>query len=382
MTKKIKKIVSINQTFGMGGSEMLNRDLLLALRDVTKIDIAAYVTFQPFAQMLRQVHIPTTKLPIEVDVVGNWKGLVKAFFLWPFAVLQYAFIVWKSRTADVIIMSNFFEKIVVTPMAVAVKIPVVWIEYAPMTMLFEKFFGFPKFFYRLVEHLPKKIIVPTEYTKRYFIEELKYPSDRLAVVACGRYEVDPNKYKVTNPKQLVIVCASRMEQGKGQDLLVRALLSILQRFPDTTLQLTGEGGYIEVVKELVHELQLQKHVQFLGWVKDPLEVMAKASVCVFPSVWKLEGFGLVTIEAMALGKPIVAFDCGPTAEILQDKVTGLLAEAGNIEDLAKHICTMLEKPELAQKLGNAAQESFRNNYQLEQLIHQYVAVFEEAVESR
>lgn len=379
---KIKQVVYINQTFGMGGAETVNRDLLRALREEAKIDVKAYVTFKPFAEMLRQANISTTHLSIEVDVIGNWKGLVKAFFLWPFAVFQYVSIDWKSRRTDIIMMSGFFEKIVVTPIAVLLKVPVVWIEYAPMTVVFEKFFGVPQFFYRLVERLPKKIIVPTAYTKRYFVEELKYPNEQLAVVPCGRYEINVKKYKVSTPKDPVLVCVSRMEEGKGQDVLVRALPKILQCFPDTKLQLTGEGGYIETVKKIVSELQLENHVQFLGWVKDPLEVMAKASVCVFPSVWKLEGFGMVTIEAMALGKPIVAFDCGPTPEIIEDNVTGLLAKAGDVEDLAERICTILKNPELAQKLGKSAQQSFHNNYQLEQLIHQYVDVFEEAVESR
>ena len=366
----------------MGGSEILNRDLLTALRDETNIDVEAYVTFQPLAKMLRRVDIHTTKLPIEVDIVGNWKGFVKALFLWPFAILQYTVVVWKSRTADVILMSGFFEKIIVTPTASLLHIPVVWIEYAPMTLFFEKFFGLPKLLYRSVESLPKKIIVPTEHTKRYFVEELKYPSDRLVVLPCGKHGVKLDQYEVSEPEQPILVCASRMEKGKGQDLLIRALPYILHYFPHTTLQLTGEGGYIEDLKEIVRELHLQEHVQFLGWVSDPLEVMAKASVCVFPSVWKLEGFGLVTIEAMALGKPIVAFNCGPTPEILEHNVTGILAKAGDVKDLAEKICTLFKNPELGQKIGKAAQQKFQKNYQLEQLIDQYVDLFEEAVESR
>jgi glycosyltransferase involved in cell wall biosynthesis len=166
-----------------------------------------------------------------------------------------------------------------------------------------------------------------------------------------------------------------MEPGKGQDLLVRAFAKVKKNVPAAQLRLIGAGGFCEVVEHEVSQLGLSDAVKVLGWVEDPLREVARASVCVFPSVWPLEGFGMVTIEAMALGKPIVAFKCGPTPYILTDGETGLLAEAGNSDALADHITRVLKDKTLAVKLGKNAQRAFQERYRFEHSIDQYIDVF-------
>jgi hypothetical protein len=143
----ISHVTYINQTFGMGGAETVSRDLLLALQE-KKITVQVYTTHQPFAQMLADAGIETQRLPIEIDIIGDWKGIVKALVLWPFALLQYTQLVWKVRKTDVILMSGFFEKILVSPIARWLRVPIVWVEYAPMTAVFQKFLGVPGQMYR------------------------------------------------------------------------------------------------------------------------------------------------------------------------------------------------------------------------------------------
>lgn len=363
----------INQTFGMGGAETVNRDLLLALQE-KNIAVQAYTTHQPFAQMLADAGIGTQRLPVEIDIIGDWKGIVKALVLWPFALLQYAQLIWKVRKTDVILMSGFFEKIIVSPIAKSLHVPVVWVEYAPMTAVFQKFWGVPGWMYRRALRYPDRIIVPTAHTKKYFEQQLPSTKDKLVVLPCARYRLDVKKYETTPTLPPTVVSVSRMEPGKGQDILVRAFAKVKKNVPAAQLRLVGAGGFCEVVEKEVSRLGLNDSVKLLGWVEDPLKEVAQASVCVFPSVWPLEGFGMVTIEAMALGKPVVAFKCGPTPYILTDGETGLLAEVGNSDALADHIIRVLNDKTLAAKLGKNAQRTFQERYRFEHIIDQYIDV--------
>ncbi len=379
---KFRQLTFICQTFGIGGAETVNRDLLMALQD-SGVKVFAYVTFRPFQKMLAKANIPTKKIPIEIDVIGDWKGLIKAAILWPLAALQYGWIVIQSRQTDLILMSGFMEKILVTPLARLSGIPVVWVEFAPLTTVFNKFGGLPRLLYWLVQSLPSQIIVPTPYTQKYLVKQLHVVPSKISVLPCARYGLSASKYHLSNNfSQPTLVCVSRMEPHKGQDILVKAFAHVVKKFPNAQLIFVGDGGFETTVNRVVKEYRLEKYVHFLGWVKDPLEVMAKATICVFPSVWALEGFGMVTIEAMALAKPIVAFHCGPTPEIIEDGQTGLLAKKGEINDLAAKILYLLEHPQQAKKIGERAQKVFMQNYQFEKITNSYINVFEKVMNAK
>ena len=108
----------------------------------------------------------------------------------------------------------------------------------------------------------------------------------------------------------------------------------------------------------------------------------KSILCVFPSVWPLEGFGLVAVEAMSLGKLIVAFNRGPTNEIITHEKNGLLAKEGCVDDLAKNMIRLLDSKSkdktLVKKLGKQAQKDFQEKYLISNLVDDYIIVFEDA----
>lgn len=377
---QIKSLTFICQTLGMGGAETVNTDLLRAVRAETDAEVFAYVNFAPLVDQLQKANIPTKKLPIVIDIIGNWKGFLKAVVLWPFALLQYLWVVCQVRHTDVILMSGFIEKIFVTPLAKIFSIPVVWIEFAPMEEVSRKFFGFPFLLYRFASYFPKYIIVPTVYTERYFLKDMSYLAKKIVVLPCGRYGMNSQQIserKIQKNSQNV-VCVSRMEKGKGQDLLVQAFVKVMGHFPDAKLTFVGEGDFEKEVRAEVSRLKLSDAVEFTGRVANSLEVIQQATVCVFPSMWSLEGFGMVTIEAMAMAKPIVAFNRGPSPEILKHEETGLLAKAGDVEDLAQQIMKVLANPDLAKKLGKNAQKKFNDTYRFEKLIFQYLKIFQKA----
>lgn len=374
-SKKTKQLVYVNQTLGMGGAEVFMVDLLGALQK-NNWSVVVYTNNQSFAHLLEQKQIVVKKITTIVDVIGDWKGLVKGVFLWPKLLAEYWKVVRKHHNADLFLMSGFIEKILVSPLLVLVKKPSCWIEFGPMETIFAKFFRLPKVLYFLVKSLPEKVVTSSYHSRRSLTSSARISLAKLRIVPCGR-NVESQNVGVT--KSSTIVCVSRLEPGKGQDLLIDAFSLIAKKNPQLKLKIVGEGDFLPILQEKVNQNNLQEKVVFAGRVKNALQEMVSAEVVVFPSVWPLEGFGLVMIEAMSLGKPIVAFDRGPGNEIIEDEKTGLLAKDGDIVDLAKKIEKLLHDKKLAESLGKTAQQSYLSKYQIESVADHYEQIFLEAI---
>ncbi len=368
------KIVFINQTLGIGGAEVLETDLLSQWKKQGH-EVKAYVTHTRFQKMLQREGIETEHIDVLIDIIGNWKGLLKAMILFPKAFLIYFNIVQKEKDADVIFLSGFPEKIVVSHLAKYFNVKVVWLEHGPLETVFNKFLYLPKFLYQSALSVPTQIITPSQHTKDHLIDSTQLTEKRVTVIHNGR-NIDTQKYlknKTENNSQQ-IVCVSRLEPGKGQELLLQAFVKVKKELPKSELIYVGEGDFQIQLEATISKLSISG-VQFTGWVPDSLEYVRKSDVCVFPSVWPLEGFGLVMIEAMALGKCVIAFDHAPANEIIRNNKTGLLAKSGDIEDLASVIVKALKDKEMRNTLGNNASKDFQKNFSIQKCADQYLDIF-------
>lgn len=330
---KPKKILFINQSLGIGGAETFNRGLLSWLKR-QGIIIDSWVTHPDFARQ-----VSGHRLPVVLDIIGDWKGLVKAIFLWLLGAVMYWWVVWQARDADIILLTGFIEKIIVTPIARILNIAVVWVEFGPLETIFGKFWSLPKLLYRLVSTLPEMVIMPSFNTQAHNVPAGHIPLAKTRVIPCAE-DISLKKVK---PQKNLVVCVSRLEPGKGQDILLDAWPEVVRRVPGAKLRIIGEGNQYQNLKYKISNLKLPNSVELVGWVKDAIAEIAVAKVCVFPSVWPLEGFGLVMVEAMALDKPVVAFDTGPVSEIL-DKTCGVLVPPSDVDKLAEGIIKMLRSP--------------------------------------
>lgn len=375
-TKKPNKLVYVNQTLGMGGAEVFLSDLLVELQKINW-QIVVYTNSLQFAQLLKTNGIKAEIIPTVVDIVGDWRGLVKGIFLWPKLLFNYWRIAIAHRDAGLYLLSGFIEKILFSPLANLIKKPVCWIEFGPMDVLYKKFFQLPKVLYFLVKSLPQQVITSSYHSRKSLTSVSRISLAKLRVIACGRnlklHSVSPTM------RSDKIVCVSRLEAGKGQDLLIAAFAILAKKYPRLSLSIVGEGDFLPTLKKIVSKFKLEHRVDFLGRVDSSLQEMQKSEVVVFPSVWPLEGFGLVMIEAMSLGKPVVAFDRGPSNEVLRHEFSGLLAKDGDVESLAEQIERLIIDNNLSKKLGKNAQYVYRQKYQIASVASQYSQVFLEAL---
>jgi glycosyltransferase involved in cell wall biosynthesis len=345
-------MLALADSFRGEGNEILFATNLLALITETK-----------------KRNIATTRLPFILDVMGNWKGLVKAIALFPRAVFFYSNLLksWKRRGVDVILMSGFSEKMLVTWLSKFFKIPVVWIEYAPLDVIFKRNFQLPKVLYRLLKSIPKFVVVPTNYTVRALMRQGRVSQAKLIEIPCG-VPMTEKKTTISMPElkgKYVIGNVSRLTREKGQDVLIKALPAVLKNIPNAHLLLIGNGPDRSYFESIVSELHLQDHVTFAGYVPEVSPYYDRMDVFVFPTVWELEGFGLVSVEAMLHHVPVIASDLGPVPEIIDDNITGLLVPPHEEKKIAEMILKIHADKKLRELLVKQAFEKAKHTYTID-----------------
>ncbi|GAA3177207.1 MULTISPECIES: glycosyltransferase [Streptomyces] len=156
----------------------------------------------------------------------------------------------------------------------------------------------------------------------------------------------------------VVASIGRLSDEKGVDLLLDTWALLAPRHPDWLLRIYGSGEDEELLLKQREALGLERSVEFMGRTDDVPEALRGAAV--FAQSSRAEGFPLSLMEAMAAAVPCVAFDCAPGVhEIVSDGEDGLLAQPGNINELAAHLESLLTDQELRDRLGTAARENVR-----------------------
>ena len=370
-----QRVVWVSQTFSMGGAEVFTADLLAWLNR-HGWPVVAYVTHRPFAELLRSKGLRAHHLPIALDIIGDWKGLVKVMILFLPALIQYSYLTWHIRQSGILLMSGYTEKIIMTWLARLTRQPVVWIEFGPLQTVFTKFLGLPKLLYFSAKNLPHYVIVPSTHTLQNLIKSAHISLAKLQVIACASDIRSLTRRRSSH----LIVCVSRLEPGKGQDILLTALARVKKTYPDVKLQIVGSmTQFGQQLRQQVRRLKLEDSVELTGHVADVRPYLAQAQLAVFPSVWPLEGFGLVMIEAMASGTPVVAFRTGPAPEILDSGRAGFLVDELTASGLAQVLINSLRRPTLAEKIGQIGRQRYLKNYRFDQVGPAYEAVLRRAL---
>lgn len=168
-----------------------------------------------------------------------------------------------------------------------------------------------------------------------------------------------------------ILFLGRLSTNKGTGELITAMIDVMQKFPNSVLELGGDGD-IETYRLQASGLP---NIKFLGWVDDAgrQAALARASIYCLPS-WN-EGLPMSVLEAMSAGLPVVSTPVGGIPEAITEGVTGLLVQPGDIKNLAAALCKLLQDPEMATAMGKKGQDRHRDRFSAESMGNSCLEVY-------
>jgi glycosyltransferase involved in cell wall biosynthesis len=171
----------------------------------------------------------------------------------------------------------------------------------------------------------------------------------------------------------VIATVTLLRPGKGIETLLDALPAVLAAHPAAQLAIAGAGVDREPLESRARALGVAAAVHFLGFVDDPAGVLRGADVYVSSS-WA-ESFPYVVLDAMALGRPIVATRVGGVAEAVRDGESGLLVEPRDAGALAQALIRLVSEPARADELGARAGSQVRARFTLDRMLEGLTSVY-------
>ena len=153
-----------------------------------------------------------------------------------------------------------------------------------------------------------------------------------------------------------LVAVGSFHTYKNQIFLLKVILNLVNRgVTDVRLKLLGDGAERINLESFCAENNLEEYVYFLGYVNDPGLFMSQCDVLVHGAA--NEPFGLIFLEAMSMGLPVIAFQSGGIPEIVEDGKTGLLTAVNDVESFASAILKLKDNPQLASQYGEEGKRS-------------------------
>jgi len=234
----------------------------------------------------------------------------------------------------------------------------------------------------------------TEEMKKNVLSFTRMNKDAVSVlplgVDLGRF--DPSRFEKKESRTFfglpqdkkIIGVVGRLDRGKGQEILLRAAQTIAKEFPETLFlivgdETTGETGYKSYLQKLCATLGIERSVMFLPFTEEAPSLMSALDIFVLPSF--SETFGLVVIEAMAMGKPVIATNAGGVPEIITHNVTGMLVEPRSTDSLTAALHNLISDQPLASSLARAARVEALRRFDFTQCVDRFFELLSTAKDS-
>ncbi len=243
---------------------------------------------------------------------------------------------------------------------------------------------------KLVYKRANGFIVLSEAFRQVLHKTYNVPLEKIFIVSGGidTKEFDVNlsisqaREKLGLPQdRRIIFCVRRLVQRMGLENLISAIALVKRQHPDVLLLIAGKGAIAGALRSQIQELQLENHVQLLGFVPDhdlPMAYRA-AELSIVPTI-SLEGFGLIVIESLAAGTPVLGTPIGGIPEILQPFESDLILEGSTTEQVAKGLIEALSG-QRKMPTSEACQTYVRQNYDWNVIARQIKSVYQEVIQN-
>lgn len=233
------------------------------------------------------------------------------------------------------------------------------------------------------------VIAVSDSVRESVIDRLQLPAERVRTLPNW---IDPERFRPADRdaaramfrvrSNIVVACIGQLSQAKGQEEFVRAAASLSRIRTDVEFLIAGQehedgAPFTQHLAALGESLGLGGKLRFLGRVSHIPELLAAVDVVVVPS-WD-EGFSLVTIEAMAARRAVLASNVGGIAGIIKDNVTGLMVPPRDVHALTDKLLWLVSDAPLRERLSIQAQRDVYTRFGREQIIDQIEALYMEVI---
>lgn len=177
-----------------------------------------------------------------------------------------------------------------------------------------------------------------------------------------------------------VIAAGRLVRQKNFESLIRSWKQVHALHPDWKLDIYGEGPLKSSLEKQINELNLRGIVRLQGKTNEMFKEMSESSLFVLSSIY--EGFGLVLIEAMSCGLPVVSYacPCGPK-DIIDEGKDGFLMPVNDEQTLADRVIRLIEDEELRRQMSKAALQK-SEKYRMDKIIPMWMNLFEELLQEK
>lgn len=236
----------------------------------------------------------------------------------------------------------------------------------------------------------RRVIAISEHVRRFLIRRRLAPPSRVDVV---RYGIDLADWRFSESDRrelrsslglgadaVAVLAASRLVPDKGHDFLLHAFARAVTQIPNLVLLTAGDGPLRSQLARLADGLGVGDAVRFLGFRGDVQALISASDIVVFPTLPGFgEGFGMVNLEAAALGRPVVASRVDSLPEIVVDGDTGYLVRAGDVEEFAERLVRLAGDLDLRLRMGVNARQRAEDEFSIRRMVDETVEVYQRVV---
>ncbi len=246
------------------------------------------------------------------------------------------------------------------------------VDFAPMRNLFSRWkYSLASVRYVAVSDAVQRVLLASGI-----------PSPQVRTVHSGidmqRCRNVPEAAPLFPPGTRVIGTVGHLAGHKGHRYLLDVAKIVLHEEPDIGVAIVGTGDLRSELEAQAAALGIADRVCFTGFRRDSLSLIRSFEIFVFPSY--LEGLGTSVLDAMALGKPVVATHAGGIPEMVQDGVTGLLVPPRDPEALARAVRHLLRQPQLGARFGAAGRCRVEQHFTAERMAAQTMQIYHQMIE--
>ena len=222
-----------------------------------------------------------------------------------------------------------------------------------------------------INRVNTKIICVSQYVKDYLIQHTNINPKLIDVVYLGTIVNETSKSGHPDCTNRVII-VGRLDKQKRHDLLLSVWEKVVEKIPEATLDIVGDGSERENLVKIANELKLTQNVNFLGFREDIPKLLSNSNFSVLTS--SHEGLPVAIAESFLQKRLVVAFEIDSLREII-DNNCGILVKPFDIDEFAEKVVFLLRNPHIAKMLGENGYQKVLSQFNIDKMVNQIEATY-------